>query len=342
MRRAVAFSVVFSVFSPLIAVAPARAQTTTSYQVTPQAATVIYQLVVSGTIDGSSAGCSWHARDCCLPAPNYPIPGIAVTESSLTFTVAGDVAAQSGSLDGFTITDQGISGWVNCTNLGGAHFEVSNFSAHVPALVWQLDPFSQPNYASGNVVISFTYQVLLNGLPIGSGAFSSDTTTSYSNNYEHESSPGIFAVSGAIPFFTLNTFVQQVAGHDLNLTVGGQAQFGASFSTTALPPGSSCSTVDDCRASLTSVVPVVGDAPTPTSRVVAQRLSALNHKTDLALDRAAASQGKKQQRQYARARKMLGRLLARARAANEQGKLGVPLAPIEAAVNALLAVLPAA
>ncbi len=60
-----------------------------------------------------------------------------------------------------------------------------------------------------------------------------------------------------------------------------------------------------------------------------------------ALDRAARSAGTKQARQYARARAGLQGLLAQSEAADEKGTLGVPLALLVTAINALLGQIPA-
>jgi hypothetical protein len=61
-----------------------------------------------------------------------------------------------------------------------------------------------------------------------------------------------------------------------------------------------------------------------------------------ALERAERSGGGHQERQYAKARNALVRLMVRAEAADSQGTLGVPAAPVEAVVASLLEILPPA
>jgi len=73
---------------------------------------------------------------------------------------------------------------------------------------------------------------------------------------------------------------------------------------------------------------------------VALRLRKLATRAGRLLDRAASESGKKQTRAYPGARGALDNLLSIAKTANGRSTLGVPLAPIETAADALLGLLP--
>ncbi len=109
------------------------------------------------------------------------------------------------------------------------------------------------------------------------------------------------------------------------------------------PPGggSSCSTLAACREALTGALPGVDAGGSKKTQRAARLLQKLNSAADHALDQGAASVGKKRHRWYAKAQAALTRLLRVARAASDRGTLGVPLAPIEAAVAGLRALLAA-
>ena len=104
--------------------------------------------------------------------------------------------------------------------------------------------------------------------------------------------------------------------------------------------GSTCADVTACRTAVTTALPDPTAASDKKSRKVAHRLARLNARAGTALDRAVSSSGRRQTRQYHRARKALERLLSAARAADET--LGTSLTGLEAAVNALLALVPSA
>jgi len=112
------------------------------------------------------------------------------------------------------------------------------------------------------------------------------------------------------------------------------------LSPASLP--SACTTVGDCEANLTSVLPDVTSASSRSSKRVTRRLAKIKKMAYRMIGRGTASSGNRQARLFSKARTMLTRLLDSAHAADTAGTLGVPLAPIEAAVNALLAALPAA
>jgi hypothetical protein len=104
--------------------------------------------------------------------------------------------------------------------------------------------------------------------------------------------------------------------------------------------GGGCGTIPACRTSLSGTLPSPATSANKKAKHVAKKLAALSTKADKALDKAAASSGKKQTRAYGRARKALQALLVVAGAADAKGTLGVPLAPLTAAVNALIALIP--
>jgi glucose/arabinose dehydrogenase len=100
-----------------------------------------------------------------------------------------------------------------------------------------------------------------------------------------------------------------------------------------------CTSVGECAFRLAAALPAPNLAGSPAARKVAKRLARLQRKAAAALARAAHA--KKPRRPNAKARNVLGQLLAAARKANEGGSLGVPLGPLESAVAALLAIIPA-
>jgi glucose/arabinose dehydrogenase len=108
--------------------------------------------------------------------------------------------------------------------------------------------------------------------------------------------------------------------------------------TTALG-AAGCTSVAECRSRLVTALPDPSLATSPAARKVAKRLGRLERKAVAALDRAMRA--RKPRRPYAKARKTLGQLLAAARAANDKGTLGVPLGSLEAAVTALVGLIPA-
>jgi hypothetical protein len=112
--------------------------------------------------------------------------------------------------------------------------------------------------------------------------------------------------------------------------------------TTTLPGGGgACTTVAACGTALDGALPATGG----TDRKVRKTATMLRHIASAAeakLTKAAAASGKKQTRLYKMARMKLTMLLNQARKADQKGRLGTPLAPIESAIAALLALIPAA
>ncbi len=105
--------------------------------------------------------------------------------------------------------------------------------------------------------------------------------------------------------------------------------------------GSGCDTTSTCLDSLRGTLPNPTTSASKKAKHVATKLGTLATKAGKALDKAAAgNSGKKQTRAYAKARKTLQTLLAAAGAADAKGTLGVPLAPLQTAVNALVARIP--
>lgn len=111
-------------------------------------------------------------------------------------------------------------------------------------------------------------------------------------------------------------------------------------STTTTLAGGSCVTIAACLTNLQSALPEPATATSRKARRTANRLQKRTAIVPRALDRAAASVGMKQTKRYARAGTKLQRLLALSQAADEGGRLGIPLAPLEAAINALLGQIP--
>jgi mono/diheme cytochrome c family protein len=108
----------------------------------------------------------------------------------------------------------------------------------------------------------------------------------------------------------------------------------------APPPAVDCTTVDECRQLLATVLPGSDGARATRSRRVTRLLARLRRKAERALDRLGATAADaRQERLYGTVQNTLTRLLTVATSADAQGKLGVPLAPIENAVTRLLDML---
>lgn len=105
------------------------------------------------------------------------------------------------------------------------------------------------------------------------------------------------------------------------------------------PEASGCTLIVDCQSVVDAARPDPGTVD-KKSKKFAKKIQKFDKKADKALGKAAAASGKKQSKQYRRARKALEKLLKTARKADAKARLGVPLASLEAAVNALLAQIP--
>ena len=106
--------------------------------------------------------------------------------------------------------------------------------------------------------------------------------------------------------------------------------------------GGACAEVTACVASLDAMLPDPASATDGKSRRVANHLAHLAERAATLLDRASSSAGTKQTRLYRKARAALDHLVAVATAADTKGTLGVSLASIDAAVTAVLALVPSA
>jgi len=115
---------------------------------------------------------------------------------------------------------------------------------------------------------------------------------------------------------------------------------GGSTTSTTTAPGGGCTDVAACRTALAAALPSKGSASSGRSRKVAGKLSKLDTAAGKALDRAASLSGKKHAKQDKKARAALVKLLAVAITADKAGTLGVPLTPIQNAVDVLLAQIP--
>ncbi len=113
-----------------------------------------------------------------------------------------------------------------------------------------------------------------------------------------------------------------------------------SATTTSTTLASACSTIDACEAALDATLPSPATAASKKAKKVALKLGKLDGKARKALGQLAGSNGKKRLKLESSARNALRGLLAKAATAAGKGTLGVPLAPLQAAANALLAVIP--
>jgi hypothetical protein len=113
--------------------------------------------------------------------------------------------------------------------------------------------------------------------------------------------------------------------------------------TTTLPGGGGggggCTTIPECGPAVDAALPPT-NATDPKVRRTATKLGKLRDSATAKLGQAASATGKKQARLYRKGRTLLNKLLTKARTADQKARLGVPLAPLEAAVTALLAVIP--
>jgi hypothetical protein len=98
-----------------------------------------------------------------------------------------------------------------------------------------------------------------------------------------------------------------------------------------------CTSVPDCQAVLAAALPNP-EAATGKARRVARRLAALARKAGVLHGKASQTTGRKQARHRKHEAAALDRLVTMARKAQSHDRLGVPLAPIETAVDALRSV----
>ncbi len=110
----------------------------------------------------------------------------------------------------------------------------------------------------------------------------------------------------------------------------------SSGTTTTTLAGGSCATTAACLAQLQDALPDPATAANRRAKRTAQGLRRRAAKLSSMLDRAAATSGSRQQRLLTRAEAKLEALLAASERAATKGMLGVPLAPIQAAIAALL------
>jgi len=110
-----------------------------------------------------------------------------------------------------------------------------------------------------------------------------------------------------------------------------------------LPPsGRPSENLAECRYALDAALPVPDTDDLPRAGRAARTLERRWSEVRRALGRAERGRGRQQERQYVKARNALLRLMVTAHAAESQGRLGMPAAPVETAVAHLLAMLPLA
>ena len=138
--------------------------------------------------------------------------------------------------------------------------------------------------------------------------------------------------------------IYQTNGSQLLLAVGedGAGGYTATFEIgLVVTSGAECATIAECVEALRAVLPDPARAADAKARRTARRLQRRMNKVARLLERAANSSGSAQTGKYAKARKRLDALLEASRQADVAGTLGTALAPIEAAIAALAALLPA-
>lgn len=127
--------------------------------------------------------------------------------------------------------------------------------------------------------------------------------------------------------------------------IAGAVRRVASDGTSPPPPpppggGGACQTIAACQTALDAILPAPAAAPDKKSRRVSTKLGKLDRNADKQLAKAADATGKKQAKRYGKAAKLLGQMVSTAQKAEAKGRLDAPLAAIEAAVAALVALLP--
>ncbi|HLK12812.1 MAG TPA: Ig-like domain-containing protein [Candidatus Binatia bacterium] len=110
--------------------------------------------------------------------------------------------------------------------------------------------------------------------------------------------------------------------------------------TTTLPQ--LCNSIETCYTALGAALPPPKGAASRKARRIARNLARRYRKLGQALKRAAAAPARKRRKRYTKAGKLAQQLLAAAESAAGKGRLGVPLGPVEAAADALLAQIAAA
>lgn len=135
--------------------------------------------------------------------------------------------------------------------------------------------------------------------------------------------------------------IYQNSGSQLLLAVveDGAGGYTATFEIGIQMPSDGCATIAECVEALRLVLPDPAGAADRTARRTARRLQRRLHKITRLLERAGSA-GTSQAAKYAKARTRLETLLAASQAADAAGTLGAALAPIEAAIAALAALLP--
>jgi hypothetical protein len=106
--------------------------------------------------------------------------------------------------------------------------------------------------------------------------------------------------------------------------------------TTTLP----CNSIVSCSAALTTALPDPAGAGSKKIKRIATKIQAQYKLVAKTLAKAASKSGKRQHALYAKAKGLLKGLLKLAQKAAAHGTLGVPLPPLQAAINALLAEIP--
>jgi len=113
----------------------------------------------------------------------------------------------------------------------------------------------------------------------------------------------------------------------------------SSGTTTTTLAGASCATTAACMAELQDALPDPATAGSRRAKRTAQGLRRRAAKVASVLGRAQATSGNRQRRLLRRADAKLGELLAASQRAATKGTLGVPLAPIQATIEVLRALV---
>jgi protocatechuate 3,4-dioxygenase beta subunit len=121
----------------------------------------------------------------------------------------------------------------------------------------------------------------------------------------------------------------------------GSGGYAATFAIGIAAASGACTAIADCLTNLAATLPDPANASSRPARRTAQSLHRRTDHVVRILARAGAGSPARQARRYQRARARLQALLTAAEAADGNGTLGVPLATLRAAIERLLAQLPA-
>ena len=254
----------------------------------------------------------------------------ASTASDLVLNITG------GTLDSTTDFGFPVNGGASTPVTGTAHMNPMTGAATI-ALTGTFTPQSTPSFP-------LTNQTLTTDAGKGLIVFAPKFGASGNDYVDHVLAPLVPPNATAIAFFEFTGRVQGTACCDQWPTRGVLAAYttddlGCTDFVSCLA-NAGCHTFDLCEPALASALPDTS-VVSKKSRATAKRLHALDVAARKLFDKTIGASAAKQKRFYRRAKSSLNALLKLATKADGKHKLGVALAPIQAAVTKLLGFIPA-